>query len=234
MLARRRTRWPACGPGRRRRARRCLVVRRRTQRPACAHCRWRMAPAVERRRSGSADAARCGRWPPRCVPLSRSAATSRRGRRRRAKVSPRRSAGAGGDVGAADGAPRDGLDPGHGAGPVEAVRAGQARHHVPRAELLQAHRTLCLRVRLGRRRAPSAGQTAPAEPARSSLPRPRRRRQHLPLQQHAAGCRRCRVVAVVTIAIATAAHAAARCVVVRFGWRGSRAHLMPAPMVSHR
>ena len=166
--------------------------------------------------------------PPRRGWQGARAAAAEGGGRRRAKASPRRSAGAGGDVGAADGAPRHGLDPGHGAGPVEAVRAGQARHHVPRAELLQAHRTLCLRVRLGRRRAPSAGQTAPAEPARSSLPRPRRRRQHLPLQQHAAGRRRCRVVAVVTVAVA----AAARCVVVRFGRRGSRAHMMPASRVS--
>lgn len=145
----------------------------------------------------------------------------------------RRAAGAGqqqpmrqldAGVGAADGAPRRGLDPGHGAGPVEAVRAGQARHHVPRAELLQAHRAPRLRCR--RRPAPPACQSpAPAEPApsSSSLLVRLRRRHHFPPQQHArVAAARCRVVAVEA--------AAARCVVVRFGGRGARAHLMPAPM----
>lgn len=54
-----------------------MLVRRRTGRPACGTTRaevpprcWRMAPAVERRRSGSADAARCGWWSPSCAPLS--------------------------------------------------------------------------------------------------------------------------------------------------------------------
>lgn len=146
----------------------------------------------------------------------------------------RRAAGAGqqpmrqldAGVGATDGAPRGGLDPGHGAGPVEAVRAGQARHHVPRAELLQAHRALCLRLRCRRRPAPPAGQSpAPAKPppSSSSLLVRLRRRHHFPPQQHArVAAARCRVVAVEA--------AAARCVVVRFGGRGARAHLVPAPM----
>jgi hypothetical protein len=91
------------------------------------------------------------------------------------------------DGDAAEGAAGGGLDPWHGAGPVEAVAAGEVRQHVARPELLQAHRALSLLLLLRRLVPP-----APAEPPAASF-----LREHLPLQR--ARCRRrvLRMVAVV-------------------------------------
>jgi hypothetical protein len=82
-----------------------------------------------------------------------------------------RSVGGEADGGAAEGAAGGGLDPWHGAGPVEAVAAGEVRQHVARPELLQAHRTLSLLLLLRRLLPP-----APAEPPAASF-----LREHLPL-----------------------------------------------------
>ena len=83
------------------------------------------------------------------------------------------------DGGAAEGAAGGGLDPRHGACPVEAMRAGEVRQHVPAPELLQAHRALRLLLVLLLLLPP-----APAEPpAAASL------REHLPLQRARRPCR---------------------------------------------
>jgi hypothetical protein len=77
------------------------------------------------------------------------------------------------DLGAADGAAGGGLDPGHGAGPVEAVRAGQVHQHVPSAEILQANGAPRHRLRRGW----PPPQPAPDEPAPGRV-----LGEHLPLQ----------------------------------------------------
>ena len=142
---------------------------------------------------------------------------------------------AGGEVdqGAADGAARGGLDPGHAAGPVEAVRAGQVHQHVPHPELLQAHRALRRRRRL------APPQQAPAEPAPPGrTPHVRRLREHLPLQhprrrwrRASLGCRRRRRSGRV---LEIAAAARARCVWVWLRRRGSHRARALMPTASFR
>lgn len=97
-----------------------------------------------------------------------------------------RSVGGEADGGAAEGAAGGGLDPRHGAGPVEAVGAGEVRQHVARPELLQAHRALRLLLLLLLRLLPPA----PAEPPAASF-----LREHLPLQHGRPVLRRVVVVA---------------------------------------